>query len=102
MVLSLVDLSLHSIAQNLGQISQARKFLPPRDKEKLLERMCWHKQFTSALLPSVTYHLFSETLKRVCFEDNSQVTDGLLVQLGSCKCKLTHLTVSSCKNVTGW
>ena len=101
MVRSLVDLCLGCVAQKLGQISQARKFLPFRDKEVLIERMCWHKQFTGNMLPAVTYHLFSSKLKRVCLEDNSQVTNALLTQLAKSNCQLTYLKISNCKKVTG-
>lgn len=101
MVHSLIDLCLRCVAQNLGQISQASRFLPPRDKELLIERMCRHRQFTASVLPSVTYHLFGPELKRVCLEANCQVTDSLLRQLASCNCQLLYLKISSCKTVTG-
>jgi hypothetical protein len=88
------------VAQNLSQIRQAQKCLRFRDKEVLIERMCWHQQFTADVLPAVTYHLFSSNLKRVRLEGNSQVTNSLLTQLAKSNCQLTNLKISNCKNVT--
>ena len=101
MVHTLVDICLRSVGQCIGILSQVRRFLPWKDKERLIERMCSHRLFTPTLLPSVTYHLFAPELKSVCLEWNDQVIDGVLVQLSKCGCQLRYLKIDGCKKITG-
>lgn len=102
MVKSLQDFCLACIARHISYYSRLGNFLSLRHKEVLLERMCWHEQLTPANTPSVLYHLFSHTLKRVNLSYSEQVDDKMLELLGKSGCKPSSLTIQECPNVTGW
>ncbi|KAL5471170.1 hypothetical protein EMCRGX_G029257 [Ephydatia muelleri] len=100
MVKTLRDCCLASIARNISTISRLGTFLSVRDKEILLERLCWHGLLTTQSIPYVTYHLFSDTLQRVNLSYCNQVDDKLLEVLSQSGCRPKHVTVHDCPNVT--
>ena len=97
----LSDFCLKCIGENLKLISQVGRYLPTPHKELLLERLVDHDMLTPERLPHITYHLFSEKLKRVNFYKSNQITDKVLKQLGASLCKLEWITIHGCKMVTG-
>ena len=100
MVKTLRDCCLASIARNISTISRLGTFLSVRDKEILLERLCWHGLLTTQSIPYVTYHLFSDTLQRINLSYCNQVDDKLLEVLSQSGCRPQHVTVHDCPNVT--
>ncbi|KAL5471143.1 hypothetical protein EMCRGX_G029226 [Ephydatia muelleri] len=100
MVKTLRDCCLAWIARNISTISRLGTFLSVRDKEILLERLCWHGLLTTQSIPYVTYHLFSDTLQRVNLSYCNQVDDKLLEVLSQSGCRPTHVTIHECPSVT--
>jgi len=75
--------------------------MAPIHKQQLLERLINHDQLTMDYLPHVTYNLFAPTMKQLVINRCAQVTDHLLELLSFSGCKLTYLSISGCKSVTG-
>ena len=100
MVKSLRDCCLACIAKNISTISRLGTFLSVRDKEILLERLCWHGLLTPQSIPYVTYHLFSGTLQRINLSYCNQVDDKLLEVLSQSGSRPTRVTIQDCPSVT--
>jgi len=101
MVKTLQDCCLACIARHFSSYNRLGTFLSRNHKESLLERMCWHEQLTPDRSPAVSYHLFSDVLKRVNLSYSSQVDDKMLETLARSGCLPTSLTINDCRNVTG-
>jgi len=98
----LKDLCLDCLALNLsGNITCMSRGLAPVHKELLLERLVNHDRLTEDYLPHITYNLFSPAMRHLVMNRCSQVTDDLLQLLSFSACKLTHLSITGCKSVTG-
>ena len=98
----LVDLCLDCLAVNLsGNITRLSRGLAPIHKELLLERLMNHDLLTEDYLPHVTYNLFAPTMKHLVINRSAQVNDELLQLLSFSGCKLTHLSITGCKAVSG-
>ena len=57
--------------------------------------------FTVDLLPSISYHLFADTLQHVNLSYSEQVNDNTMELLATCHCQPISLTIHDCPNVTG-
>ena len=57
--------------------------------------------FTSELLPTISYHLFSDNLKRINFSHSDQINDQTMELLGLCHCQPLSLTINACPSITG-
>jgi len=98
----LKDLCLDCLALNLsGNITCVTRGLAPVHKELLFERLVNHDRLTDVYLPHITYNLLAPTMKRLVLNRCAQVTDDLLQLLSFSGCKLTHLSITGCKSVTG-
>jgi len=98
----LKDLCLDCLALNLsGNITSVSPRLAPMHKQLLLERLMNHDRLTLDYLPHVTYNLFAPTMKHLVINRCAQVTDDVLELLSFTSCKLTHLSITGCKSVTG-
>ena len=101
MVKLLSDVCLGLIQTSLDKIPNVGSHLPTIFKEKLIERLAWHDQLTLAYLPVISYNLFTKSLRRLNLYKCEQVTDEMLLLLASSHCKLEHIRVVGCVNVTG-
>lgn len=101
MVKTLQDICLACVARHITDITRLGSQLSRRYKEILIERMCCHDLFTPNLLPSISYHLFSDTLQRVNLSHSQQVDDRMLEVLATCGCHPIAITVHRCQKVTG-
>lgn len=101
MVKTLEDICLACVARHVANINRLGSQLSRRHKEVLIQRMCCHNLFTPDLLPSISYHLFSDVLQRVNFSYSQQVDDRTLEVLATCGCHPNSLTIHNCQKVTG-
>ena len=100
MVKKLEDYCLACIARHISSYSRLGNYLSLRNKQVLLERMCWHSLLTPANTPSILYHFFSHTLQRVNLSYSEQVDDKILSLLGQSGCLLISINIQDCPRVT--
>ena len=101
MVKTLEEICLSCVARHIAGINRLGNQISRRHKELLIERMCCHDLFTPELLPSISYHLFSDTLQRVNLSHSQQVEDRTLEVLATCGCHPVSITIHNCQKVTG-
>lgn len=100
MVKLLEEICLSYIGRHIKSYPRLGVHMSSKHKAMLLERMCWHDLFTVDLLPSISYHLFADTLQHVNLSYSEQVNDNTMELLATCHCQPISLTIHDCPNVT--
>ena len=101
---SLYECCLLTIVRNLSTSYNLSSSLCLEDKSRLLHWLVDHDRIDlhlSSSLASVSYHLVDSQFKEIRFANSKQLDDRILLCFLGVQCKLSVLSLSNLKNITG-